>query len=92
MDYIAVKDLKKTRELWKRLAEEKEMVITRDGKPRAVLVEISPGQVQESIREIRRGLFSLAVRNARRKAQSSPPTSREIAAEVSKSRKERGIS
>ena len=36
MDYLAVKDLKKTRELWAKLASERELVITKDGKPSAL--------------------------------------------------------
>ena len=34
MDYMAVKDLKKSRELWEKLATERELVITRDGRLR----------------------------------------------------------
>ena len=61
MDQLAVKDLKKTRELWEKLAREKELVITRDGKPSALLICVSPETVEQSRRKIRRALFPAAV-------------------------------
>ena len=42
MHYLAAKDLKKTRELWQKLADERELVITRDGKPSALMISVSP--------------------------------------------------
>jgi antitoxin (DNA-binding transcriptional repressor) of toxin-antitoxin stability system len=92
VNYLAVKDLKKTRELWRLLEAEKELIITRDGKPCAVLVGISPEMAHDSISEIRRGLFSLAVRKARQAAQDSPVSGREIEKEVAAGRAERGVS
>ena len=90
MDYLAVKDLKKTRELWRLLAAEKELIITRDGKPCAVLVGISPETAHESVSEIRRGLFSLAVRRARRVAADDGVGTTEIEKEIAASRSGRG--
>ena len=86
MTYLPVKDLKKTRELWLLLAREKEVVITRDGIPCAVLIGVSPETVDESIREIRRSLFSLAVGRARAVAKEAPISPRQIEAEISASR------
>ena len=93
MDYLAVKDLKKTRELWQKLADERELVITRDGKPSALMISISPETVEESLREIRRALFSGAVSRARRRAEKEGiPDDSAIAAEIDQSRKDRGLS
>ncbi len=93
MDYLAVKDLKKTRELWERLASERELVITRDGKPSALMISISPETVEESLREIRRALFSAAVSRVRRRAEKEGmPDDAAIAAEIDQSRKDRGLS
>ena len=58
MDYLSVRDLKKTRELWEKLASGRKLVITRDGKPSALMISVSPETVEESLREIRRALFS----------------------------------
>lgn len=93
MDYLAVKDLKKTRELWKKLASERELVITRDGRPSALMISVSPETVEESLREIRRALFSGAVSRVRRRAQKEGmPDDAAIAAEIDRSRMDRGLS
>ena len=92
MDYLAVKDLKKTRELWEKLASERELVITRDGRPSALMI-ISPETVEESLREIRRALFSGAVSRVRRRVEKEGiPDDSAIAAEIDQSRKDRGLS
>ena len=93
MDYLAVKDLKKSRELWEKLATERELVITRDGRPSALMISISPETVEESLREIRRALFSAAVTRVRRRADKQGiPDDAAIAAEIDQSRKDRGLS
>ena len=93
MDYLAVKDLKKTRELWQKLADERELVITRDGKPSALMISISPETVEDSLREVRRALFSAAVSRVRRRAEKEGiPDDAAIAAEIDQSRRARGLS
>ncbi len=93
MDYIAVKDLKKTRELWEKLASERELIITRDGKPSALMISVSPETVEESLREIRRALFSAAVSRVRKRAEREGiPGDSAIAVEIDQSRKDRGLS
>ncbi len=91
MGYMTVKDLKQTRNLWRQLSAERELVITRDGKPCAILVEVNAESCDESLAEIRRGLFSTAVSRIRRKAanQLIPPD--EIDAAIAESRNERGL-
>ena len=92
MDYFDVKDLKKPRELWEKLASERELVITRDGKPSALMISVSPETVEESLREIRRALFSAAVSRVRKRAETEGrPDDEAIAAEIDQSRKERGL-
>jgi antitoxin (DNA-binding transcriptional repressor) of toxin-antitoxin stability system len=91
MNYLAVKDLKKTRSLRERLAEERELILTKDGQPFAVLIGIPPENVEGSLAEIRRALFSAAVMNARKKAASTPPDPGAIEDEIRKSRKDRGL-
>ena len=89
MDYLPVKDLKKTRELWRLLAEEKELVVTRDGRPCAVIVAVTPETVEESVREIRRALFGLGVRKAREAGRRRPVSRKQIADAVGESRTRR---
>ena len=92
MDYLAVKDLKKTKDLWERLAAEKELVITRDGKPSALMISVSPETLDDSLREIRRALFSAAVSRVRRRAEGNVPNAQEIEAVIRESRQERSVS
>ena len=91
MNYLAVKDLKKTRELWTNLEKEKELIITRDGKPSAILVSITPEIVEESLIEIRKALFSISLSRARKKGSLKPITDKEIESITSESRKSRGL-
>jgi hypothetical protein len=90
MSYLAVKDLKKTRYLREKLAEERELILTKDGQPFAVLIGISPDNLETSLNEIRRARFSAAVRRARQKGAASPPHSGMIEDEIRASRNDRG--
>ena len=89
MDYLAVKDLKKTAELWRLLQSQKELVITRDGKPCAVMIGVTPEAVEETVREIRRSLLALAVRQAREAAQGDPRAQQDVDAAVTEVRQAR---
>ncbi len=91
MSYVTVKDLKQTRNLWKQLDEKRELVITRDGKPCAILVGVNADSCDESLAEIRRGLFSAAVSRIRRQAKGQPVSSEQVAEMISESRKARGL-
>ena len=91
MNYLAVKDLKKTRELWSNLDMEKELIITRDGRPSAILVSITPEIVEESLIEIRKALFSISLSRTRKKGSLKPMTYEEIESVTTKSRKSRGL-
>jgi hypothetical protein len=89
MDYLPIKDLKKTKAVRERLASEHELVVTKDGTPFALLVEVSPDTVEESVSEVRRALFSMAVMRARERARKQPPAAGEVEREIARSRAER---
>jgi len=91
MGYLAVKDLKQTRSLREKLEKERELVLTKDGQPFALMIGISPDNVEESLNEVRRAMFSTAVMRARQRAIMTPPTDMEINDEILKSRKNRGL-
>ncbi len=91
MGYIAVKDLKRSRNLREMLERERELVLTRDGQPFALMVGISPDAVEESLNEVRRAMFSTAVMRARQRAASVPANEKEISNAISDSRKDRGL-
>ena len=65
MTYLGVADLKQSKKLWETLAEEKEIILTRDGRPAALILEIHPEGLEATVAAVRRALFSDAVASAR---------------------------
>ena len=86
MNYIGVSELKKSKAMWEMLAREKELVLTRDGKPGALIVEITPEGLENAVSAVRRALFSEAVSSMRQRAAAEPPTDKDIAREIQASR------
>ena len=91
MTYVAVKDLKQGGRLWKTLSAERELVVTRDGRPCAILVGVSPDNVEDSLAAIRRSLFSAAVARVRRRAAGQPPAPGAVDAAIRESRRLRRV-
>lgn len=82
MNYIGVSDLKKSKSMWEMLDKEKELVLTKDGKPGALILPITPESLEGTIRAVRRALFSEAVSAIRARGINicSEDLDREIAA------------
>jgi antitoxin (DNA-binding transcriptional repressor) of toxin-antitoxin stability system len=91
MSYIAVKDLKNSRSLREKLEKERELILTKDGQPFALLIGVTADNVEDSLKEVRRAMFSKAVARARKKAAISQVDNKEIDAVIAKSRKSRGL-
>ena len=91
INYLAIKDLKKTKDLHASLAKEHELVLTRNGTPCALMIEIKPDCLEQSLVAVRRALFATAVSAVREKSSQYSITDDEISEEVKQSRKERGI-
>lgn len=89
MTYIAVKDLKQGGVLWDKLSRERELVVTRDGRPCAILVSVEADDVEDSLAAIRRALFSSAVSRVRRRADTKPPRAGAIDEAINESRLKR---
>jgi hypothetical protein len=93
MHLIAIKDLKQPRLLKQRLLVEKELLLTSDGRPVAVLVDIGPaedpGAVINAIRDSRSRMALSRARSAARLAGSSSMSMREIEREIAAERKTR---
>ncbi len=88
MTYLQAKDLKKTRELWGRLERNRELIITKDGQPRAIMIHVEPDDLESSLVEIRRALFSAAVGRVRRRAETLPSADDDIVQAIKESRRE----
>ena len=83
MDYLAVSELKHSKNLWSRLAKEKEVVLTKDGKPGALILEVTPESLETVVTAVRKALFSESVSNVRRRtAEVGGLSEAEILAEI----------
>lgn len=82
MTSIAVTDLKRPRELREILERAGEVVVTKDGRPFAIMIGVDPEGTADTLREVRRALFSTSVLRARRRAATVPISAAEIQAEV----------
>ena len=93
MKFISVRDLRTSpAQVWKALPEEKEMVITNNGRPIALLTPISDENLEETITAMRRARASSAIENMQlhsMKTGRNRMTGEEIEEEIRKSRKDR---
>ena len=93
MHLIAIKDLKQPRLLKQRLLTEKELLLTSDGRPVAVLVDIGPSEdperVIQAVRDARSRMALSLVRDVARGAGTSVLTAQAIDREIASARKAR---
>ena len=92
MDYVTVRELReKSGEIWQRVEAGEEFVVTRNGKPFALLVHTEPAAVEDKLRALRLQAFSQAWDALARQAQASGAadmTDDEIQAEIDAVRQE----
>jgi antitoxin (DNA-binding transcriptional repressor) of toxin-antitoxin stability system len=90
---IAIQDLKQPRQLKERLRAEQELLLTSDGRPVAVLVNVDPSEDPEtiirSIRDARSRLALSRVREAAARSGSARLSLVEINREIAATRKAR---
>ena len=93
MDYVTVRELReKSGDIWQRVESGEEFVVTRNGKPFALLVHTEPSAVDETLRALRLQAFSRAWKALSEQAQASGASEmsdEEIQAEIDAVRKER---
>ena len=93
MKLIAIKDLKQPRQLKQRLLAEKELLLTSDGQPVAILVSVDGSEDPETVlRAIRDSRSRLALSRIREAASASGAVRLPLAAinrEISATRKAR---
>ena len=69
MDFVSVRELRtQPADVWKRLAEEHALILTRNGKPFAILTETSPTALEHDLQALRAARFGRAVDAVRRRA------------------------
>jgi antitoxin (DNA-binding transcriptional repressor) of toxin-antitoxin stability system len=91
MSYLAIKDLKNSRSLREKIEKERELILTKDGQPCALLIGVTPDNLEESLKEVRRAMFSKTVARARKKEAFILANNIDIQNEIIKSRKSRGL-
>ncbi len=93
MNLIAIKDLKQPRQLKERLRAEKELLLTSDGRPVAVLVNVGatedPETVIQSIRDSRGRLALTRIRAAASRHGTAKLTLAQVNREIALARKSR---
>lgn len=69
MNFYTVRDLRTTpKTLWDNLASDGEVVITNNGKPTAILFDISDGSFEETLKAVRQAKAMIAFNSMRAKA------------------------
>ncbi len=95
MKFVSVRDLRgKSRDIWKSLQGEREMVITSNGRPIALLVSVNENTLEESLSAFRRARAMDAVEALQRhsiRAGTDKLTSDDINTEVQSVRKNRSL-
>jgi prevent-host-death family protein len=93
MDFVTVRELRaESGKVWEKLEAGEEIVITRNGKPFALLVHTEPAEVEAKLRALRWARFDqLLAEQHRRAAQTGldKMTMEEIDAEIAAARRER---
>ena len=70
MEFYSARDLRNnTKSIWKELSEDKDVVITNNGKPYALMVGIPEGRFDETMRAIRQAKAIAAMGRIREKAE-----------------------
>ena len=94
MKFLSVRDLRgKSAKIWKELPEEREMVITSNGRPIAILAAINEANLEESLSAFRKARAVEAVACLQRRSTEQGGdriTLDEIDAEIKAVRSQRG--
>jgi antitoxin (DNA-binding transcriptional repressor) of toxin-antitoxin stability system len=93
MNFYTVRDLRThPREVWEKLSESHEVIITNNGKPSALMIEIDDESLEDVLASLRQSVAMRAVNKLRLasiRSGGTEMTSEDIDAEISKVRKER---
>lgn len=93
MRFVAIRELRnRSAAVWKTLVEERDLVITSNGKPIALLSATSDDVLEESLSTVRRARAQAAVtamQQASQKAGTDRMSPREIDAEITAARRDR---
>jgi len=93
MEFITVRDLRvRPGQIWERLGQQQDLIITSNGRPIALLTQVSEDDVEETLVALRRARAQLAVSRMRAAAAERGAdriTMEEIEAEIKEARQSR---
>ena len=93
MDYVTVRELRaESGKVWERVAAGEEIVVTRNGKPFALLLHTGPAEVEAALRAYRAARFGAVLDRLQTHAEAKGLdriTAKEIEAEIATVRKVR---
>jgi antitoxin (DNA-binding transcriptional repressor) of toxin-antitoxin stability system len=93
MKFFTVRDFRThSSEIWKKLSENHEIVITNNGKPSALMIEIDDESFEDTLKGVRQSMAMIAVNKLRRDSLKNGTvelTDEEITAEIAVARKEK---
>ena len=94
MQFVTVRDFRASlKEIWNKLSNDEEIVITNNGKPAALLVNIPEGDFEETLQDVRRAKLLRILEDAREEAaERGFLTDAEIEAEIRAARAEMRLS
>jgi len=93
MEFVTIRDLRlKPGAVWDKLRQQREIILTSNGRPVAVIAGVGENDVEETVAALRRARAQAAVSRLRRAAAASEVnklTAAEIEAEIAQVRRER---
>jgi len=93
MDFVTVRELRaESAKVWAKIEAGEEVVITRNGKPFALLLNTKPEELESTLRAVRGQRFEASLRKMQKHAEQqglNRMTMEEIDAEIALARQER---
>ena len=93
MEFVTIRDLRvKPGEVWDKLRQQRELILTSNGRPVAVIAGVGEHDVEETVVALRRARAQVAVSRLRRAAAergADKLSAAEIEAEITQARRER---
>ena len=93
MEFYSVRNFRtESKAIWEKLAEDSEVVITNNGKPAALMIDIPEGKFDEIVQAVRQARAMAAFNSMRRRAAAQGYMSdEEIEATIAEARGAKGV-
>jgi prevent-host-death family protein len=69
MEFVSVRDFRNSsKSIWEKVTRDEDIVVTNNGKPTALLININEGKFEETLQDIRRARLGRMLEDAREEA------------------------